>query len=408
MIRVPGLVRLGSSLGVRAEETQSTRHVFADYLRGAMTRAGVLMSPELSLEISWVWSSVVLLSETVGTLPLIIYKRQADGGKVRATDHPLYRTLRTRPNPQHTAAEFWSLLQADVETRGNALAQRVSVRDKIELWPIPWKRVEAKDLGGGEALYLVDDGMGRKRELRRDQVMHFRGPLGNGLVAESPSERFRNLYALAWAIEAYIEFSFKNGARFSGVFKKAQGSLTDKAYANLKEWLATEYQGVVNSGRPLLLEEGLEFQSNSQTHDESKVVDLWDKVGAAIARVHRVPLHMLAAYIAQPRANMEQAAQEFISMSLRSRCTRVSDRVNCDLLEDGEEYFAEHLYEDLLRGDTAARYTAYMQAVGGPWMAADEARLRENLNPLGGEYGEVLKPLNMSGAAAGKADPEKT
>jgi len=151
----------------------------------------------------------------------------------------------------------------------------------------------------------------------------------------------------------------------------------------------------------MLLEEGLEFSATAQTNEQAQVVELHEKVTAAIARVYGVPLHALASNIAQPRANMEQQASEFVAMALRPRLVRFEERLQVDVIRD-PNYFAEFNLEELLRGDAATRAIVYRALIEIGVMTRNEARVRENMNPLPG-LDEPLTPLNMQRGDAAAA-----
>lgn len=395
-------------LGERADASaQSTRQLFAGFLRDSVTAAGISITPQKSLQISAVWSSVCILSEAVGSLPLIVYRRLPNGGKERAVDHPMYRVLRYRPNRRHTAAEFRSLEQADVESYGEAFAKKITINGEVrELLPIEARRVEDVDeKSDGDLMYKIVSRDGTDARWHDGKsIVHLRGPGGDGIRGAPVAEQFRELFALAFGLEMFLSYSLKNGTRTSGVLAPATGSLGDKAWERLKDWLSRDHQGLENTGKLLALPEQMQFTKTSMNFEEAQVADLDARILARIARVYRIPLHMLADAIAQPRANMEQQGREFIDQALRGRLKRWEERYNAEFFDDGSEYFCEFLLDDLLRGDAATRALVYRALAELGILTRNEVREAENRNPLPG-LDEPLTPLNMSRGAAGAGAP---
>lgn len=393
-----GILRIQAALGLRAAGADPGLYgslaPFIEVYGSRSTAAGVAISPRRSMQISAVYGCVSILSNAVASLPLELYRRKENGGKERATDHPLYNVLKYRPSQRHTASEFRALMQRDVETCGNGYAVKVTVAGVVEqLVYVTPERVEVERDDGGRIWYLIGDEDGRgKTPFAADRVFHLRGPFGDGIVAAAPATEFRELFGLAYAIEAFLSNSFRNGVRHSGVLQTAN-KLGDKAYDRLKNWIKEEYEGLLNAGKILLLEEGLTFQGASQSNRDAQVVDLLEKVTAAIARIYGVPLHALASNIAQPRANMEQEAAEFVAMALRSRLVRWEERLQVDVIRD-PKVFSEFNLEELLRGDVGTRAQVYRHLVEIGVMTRNEVRVRENLSPLPG-LDEPLTPLNM-------------
>lgn len=398
-----GLARIQASLGLRADAGHTAKYgplaPFIEVFGSRATGSGVAITPARAMQISAVYGCVRILADAIATLPLDVYERTGDGGKKRAVDHPAYALLKWRPNARHTASEFRDLIQGDVEVHGNGYAVKVLVDGRLDqLVPVAAHRVRVHEDRAGELTYeIAPKSLGSPTFLEASRVMHLRGPFGDGVVAGSPCVEFRELFGLAWAIEVFLGATFGNGVRVSGVLSSPT-KLGDKAYENLKAWLRDEYQGYANAGKPLLLEEGLTWTGNSQTNEQAQVVELHEKVTAAIARVYQVPLHKLASNIAQPRANMEQSFAEFVGDALRSRLVRWEERIQVDVLDADPRYFAEFNLEDLLRGDTATRTLVYRTLVEIGVMTRNEVRIRENLNPLPG-LDEPLTPLNMQRGA---------
>lgn len=398
-------VRRSFGIGAMASDIDDRGYgklgAFVDVLGSTMTAAGVTMNRERALQISTVSAAVLHVTETLATLPLKTY-RQTNDTKEEAKDHPLYRILQVRPNPDHTAAELRALLMEDVELDGNGVAVKVTIGGEVEeLLYVEADRVQRLERMG-EVRYRIDRGVGESALLLTpDQVLHLRGPFGRAGWAASPCDQYRELFGLAWALEAYVAWSFANGAKVGGVLE-SPNLLSPAARKNLVEFMK-QYEGV-RGRKTMLLEEGLKYSKTAQTHDEAQVVELQEKVDAKMARVFRVPLHLLASHIAQPRANMEQQGQEFVSLSLRSRAVRIEQRIAHSCLPLSGEYYCEHLFDALERGDLMARVNAYVQMITNGVMSPNEVRRKENLNPRpGGD--EFIRPLNMGPANA--ATPER-
>src|SRR5512139_3318546 len=105
---------------------------------GARSAAGVYVSPESGLRCTPVYAAVRVIAETAGSLPVHVYRRLPNGGKERATEHPLERLMSSRPNAWTSAPEFIMALQADALTHGGGYAYANRAGDKIvELLRLP-------------------------------------------------------------------------------------------------------------------------------------------------------------------------------------------------------------------------------------------------------------------------------
>lgn len=371
---------------------------FADYLRGSMSSAGVRMNADRAMRVSAVAGCVRILAEGVGSLPFKVYRRLPNGGKEEATDHPAWRLLTMAPNQRHTPEEYFSLQQRDLELEGNALAIRVRTGmtgPVRELVPIEWRRVTVREQTNGRLVYEVaSKGMGSVDRFPEERVLHVRGPFGDAVCGASVVSEFTDLFGLAYAIQQYLGYTFKNGTRLSGVLQ-TDTALSSPALIRLKEQFKEKYAGVGNAGETLILEEGLKFNAVAQTNRDAQTVELQDKVDSGIARVFSVPLHMLAQHIAQPRANMEQAAREFVQNALRSRIRRVEARYDLDVLGGDPEFFCRFDLDELLRGDAKTRADVDAVYLDRGVKNANEVRGGLGLNPRAG--GDTyVRPLNMS------------
>lgn len=376
---------------------------------GAATAAGVSVTPENSLRYTAVLACVRVLAEGVASLPCILYERQRDGGKARATGHALYRLLHDAPNPVQTAFEFYEIGMAQALLWGNFYAEiDWDERGRVRaLWPLPaWRMTPMWDRGG-KVYELELDSMDKVR-FSDYQILHVPGFGYDGTAGRSMISLAREAVALGIAAQQFGSAFFGNGAR-PGVVLEHPGQLGDEAYKHLKESWNEQHQGLSNAHRVAILEEGMKLQTLGVPPEDAQFLETRQFQRSEIAAIFRVPPHMIGDLERATFSNIEQQSQDFLTSSLQPWLRRWEQRLARSLLVGAERarYFAEYLVDALLRGDTATRYAAYATGRQWGWLSVNDIRARENMNPVDGGD-EYLVPLNMveaGGEAAGEEAP---
>jgi HK97 family phage portal protein len=369
-----------------------------DWAGGDSTSAGVPVTATTALRMSAVWGCVRILSESVASLPLLTYMRDGDR-RIRANDHPLYTLLHDAPNGEMTAWTFRVVMMAHLCLRGNAYAEieRDRIGRPIGLWPLPLDQffVLPKRVSGAICYEVTDRYAGGVKIVPSEQMMHLMGLSLNGLVGLSPIAQARESIGLGLAAEEFGARFYKNGANLGGVLEHP-GKLSDEAARKLRESWAARHGGLKNSHKTAVLEEGLTYKPIGINPKDANFIESRNFQVTDIARIFRVPPHMLAQLDRATWSNMEQQSQEFVTHTLGPWLTMWEQAISWKLLSASErsKYFAEFLVDALLRGDTAARYNAYAQGRQNGWLSANDIRIRENMDPV--EGGDVyLVPLNM-------------
>jgi HK97 family phage portal protein len=377
---------------------------------GQPTGSGVTVTDQTALRVTAVLSCVKVLSESISTLPLMVFERQENGDKRPAAGHPLTSVLHTLANGESTAQSVRETLCAHVLLRGNAYARvvRDGGGDVREIWPIaPGCIQPQRPRPGGPLVFHVSETGVPPETLRTDQVWRIPGLSWGGATGLSPIGIARESVGLALALEQNTASALKNGARIAGIVSHPN-VMDDPEYLRFKGSWDEAYAGVTNAGKTVILEQGAKFEKVGMTFEDLQFLELKKFQVAEIARLFRVPLHMLYDTQAQPRANMEQASLEFVIFTLRPWLVRFEQTITRDLLAPSERarYFAEHNVAGLLRGDFAARMAGYAQGRQWGWWSVNDVRRLENLNGIGPEGDVYLQPLNMTPAgAAPPADP---
>lgn len=367
----------------------------------APTMSGVSVGPDNALKLSTVFACVRLLSETIASLPLVVYQRQPDGGRAEAFGHPLYDLLHDAPNTNQTAIEFRQMMTAHALLRGNAYARIVPGARGFadQLIPLHPDRVTPEELPDGNLRYRV---VGLPNPLNDDQMLHLKGMSFDGKLGVSVVTFMRESIGLGLAAEHYGSRFFGNSATPSGVLRKTDGkTLSEPAAKRLKEsWSAAHSGSRQNS--VAVLEEGLEYQAIGVSNKDSQFTELREFQAEDIAgRWFGVPPHMigLTSKATSWGSGIEQMGIGFVVYTLLPWLKRWEQAISRDLILAPRLYFVEHVVAGLLRGDTQARYAAYATGRQWGWLSVNDVRRLENMNPVtGGDA--YLSPLNMSPAAA--------
>ena len=358
--------------------------------------SGLRVSPDAALRLSAVYACVRILSETMASLPLVLYRNRADGSKDRVTDHWLYPLLCRRPNRFQNPFEWREMLQGHLALRGNAYNQIVTNPrgEIVELIPIHPDRVRIELLRSGEFRYRVTDRFGEESILARGDVWHLRGLSSDGLLGMSPIDLARESLGMALAAQDYGARFFANDAKPTGGWIEFPGSFKDPEAKKVFRESYQAAQSGANRGKVLVLENGMKFHEVGVTNKDAQFLELRKFQITDIARLFRVPPHMIADLDRATFSNIEQQSLEFVMHTMTPWAERWEASIESELLLDGDDLEIEFDFSNLMRGDAASRSAYYQSGIQNGWLTRNEARIAENLNPIDG-LDEPLRPLNM-------------
>lgn len=374
---------------------------------GTLAATGVYVSPETALRYTTVLICVRVLAESVASLPCILYKRRADGGKDRATDHPLYQVLHDRANGWNTAFEYTEGTMCNLATRGNGYAyiDRNSRGQTVGLTPLNPDGVTITQAMDWSPLYEATMPDNTRQKLRTAEMHHIRGPLPKGYVGQSMISLAREAIGLGMAAESFGSHIYRNGVQPTGVLQHP-GRIGPEATENLRAQFSDKYAGLENSGKPLLLEEGMTWAAMSLKPVDAEFIASRKFQRSEIAGIFRVPAHLVNDLERATFSNIEHQTLDFVVHSLRPWLKRWEQAINRDLLATSErgDYFAEFLIDDFLRGDFKTRMEGYAAGIQNGIWSPNEVRIRENSNKReGGD--EFWRPANMYPPEAGGTMP---
>jgi len=362
----------------------------------ARTGSGMRVSPDSALRLAAVYACVRVLSESMASLPLVIYQRRADGGKDKVTDHWLYRLLAKRPNRFQNPFEWREMLQGHLALRGNAYNQIITNAkgEVVELMPLHPDRIRLELLPSGEYRYRFTDRFGNESILPRGEVWHLRGLSSDGLLGMSPIELARENLGMALAAQDYGARFFANDAKPTGGWIEFPGSFKDSEAKKVFRESYQQAQSGANRGKVLVLENGMKFHEVGVTNKDAQFLELRKFQITDVARLFRVPPHMIGDLDRATFSNIEQQSLEFVMHTMTPWAERWEASIESELLLEGDDIEVEFDFANLMRGDAASRASYYQSGIQNGWLTRNEARIAENLNPLDG-LDEPLRPLNM-------------
>lgn len=386
---------------------------YSFYMGGSS--AGKNVNERSAMQMTAVYSCVRILAEAVAGLPLHLYRYKEDGGKERAIDNNLYHLLHDEPNKEMSSFIFRETLMTHLLLWGNAYAQiiRNGKGEVVALYPLMPNKMQVDRDENGELCYIYTRSSNEAKTMEgvtvyltpRD-VLHIPGLGFDGLVGYSPIAMAKNAIGLAIATEEYGAKFFANGAAPSGVLEHP-GTIKDPS--RLRENWNSTFGGSANSGKVAVLEEGMKYTPISISPEQAQFLETRKFQIDEIARIFRVPPHMVGDLEKSSFSNIEQQSLEFVKYTLDPWVIRWEQSLSRALLNEDEKrkYFFKFNLEGLLRGDYESRMSGYAVARQNGWMSANDIRELENMDKISAEDGGDLYlingnmlPLNKAGAYA--------
>ncbi|MDI6618014.1 MAG: phage portal protein [Clostridiales bacterium] len=381
-------------------ENRTPGSSYAFYLGGSSS--GKLVTERSAMQMTAVYACVRILSEAIAELPLHLYRYKKGGGKEKAIGHPLYLLLHDEPNPEMSSFVFRETLMTHLLLWGNAYAQiiRNGKGQVIALYPLMPNKMTVNRDTNGQLYYQyqrssdeVHTMKGSMVILQPSDVLHIPGLGFDGLVGYSPIAMAKNAIGLAIATEEYGSKFFANGAAPSGVLEHP-GTIKDPSKVR-ESWQQT-FGGSSNSNKIAVLEEGMKYTPISISPEQAQFLETRKFQINEIARIFRVPPHMVGDLEKSSFSNIEQQSLEFVKYTLDPWVIRWEQSIQRRLLTPDEKksYFVKFNVEGLLRGDYASRMNGYATARQNGWMSANDIRELENLDRIPAEQGGDLYLIN--------------
>ena len=386
-----------------------------DSTRGYLVQSGVKVNEENALKYTAVYACIRVLSETLASLPLHVYrKRTTGGGQDRATDHPLYDILHAVPNDEMPSMTWRETAMAHVLTGGNCYSEIILNRrgEVASLYPIPWTQMKpVRNLKTREIEYELSD-RGRIETLPAAKILHIPGLGFNGIKGYSPIRMAMESIGLGLAAESFGARFFGSGTHLGGIIEHPQG-MSDEAFNRLKKSFEEEYGGLQKSHGTIILEEGAKYNKLGMPLDEAQFLETRKFQKTEIAGIYRVPPHMIADLEKATFSNIEHMSLEFLMYSMRPWIYRWEQYMNWKLFSLAERkdrgLFTEFAITALLRGDTKSQAEALHIARQDGIVNADEWREMIGMNPQEGNAGKVyLANGNLRSTEALAKEPAGT
>ena len=385
----------------RDKPTNATSGSSYRFFLGGST-SGKAVTERSAMQITAVYSCVRILAEAIAGLPLHLYTYKEDGGKEKAIGHPLYLLLHDEPNPEMSSFVFRETLMTHLLLWGNAYAQiiRNGKGEVVALYPLMPNRMTVDRDSSGQLFYSYQmnnsDAPTMKAGtviLKPSDVLHIPGLGFDGLVGYSPIAMAKNAIGLAIATEEYGAKFFANGATPGGLLEYP-GTVKDPD--RVRESWNKGFSGSQNAGKVAILEEGMKYTPISIAPEQAQFLETRKFQINEIARIFRVPPHMVGDLEKSSFSNIEQQSLEFVKYTLDPWVVRWEQSLSRALFtpEEKKQYFFKFNVEGLLRGDYQSRMNGYATARQNGWMSANDIRELENLDRIPAEEGGDLYLIN--------------
>lgn len=344
------------------------------------SKAATPVTVDSALQLSAVWACIKLIAETVGALPINVYRvNPATGERKLDNTHWLAVLLAGKVNRWQTRQEFMECMTYQLALLGNNYAVKQYSADKksiISLIPLMTPQMEVFLERTGAITYRYQETEGLR--VYAEQSIWQNKIFGNGIVGLSPLSYARNSIGIAQAAEASVSKIYQNGGKPSGVLMIDKIMTADQR-KQVKENFAEMAEG--NEDRLFVLEAGMKYEQLSLSPQDIELLESRRFQIEDIARFFGVPSVLIndASQSTAWGSGIQQIVSGWYRLGLRPYLERYEASIKANLLGPDERLTidVEFDFNALLQADFAERIKTYKDGIQGGVMTPNQARTQE-------------------------------
>lgn len=342
-----------------------------------------------------VLSCVKLLSDSISTMPVNIYKRKKNGSRSIANTHRLFWTLKNKPNNLMTTTTFLRLIVVNLLLNGNAYIYKIkdNAGKVFSLMPLDPTKYKVEVRNGIKVFVNTETGYTYTDE----DIIHIIGLTLDGLTGLSVIEYSSESIAINNTIKKFAKKYFRNSANPSGYLKATKTVDNQETINRLKANFANDMTGIDNAGKVPLLEEGFEYQPINISAKDAMMLEVLNYGVEEICRIFGVPSSKLGSKNNTSYASQEQDNINYLQV-LTPWIKTIENALNVFLFSQSEQgvFYVEFNVDSILRATTLERYQAHNLALQSGWKTRDEIREIEGLEKMNTpESSTLIIPLNQ-------------
>jgi len=349
---------------------------------------GVNVNSETAMKHTTVYACVNVKAQGLSSVPFTLYEENEDGGRDKAKNHPLFNILGKQANPLMTSQTWREMVVQDIELRGTHFSQIVRNRggEIVALYPLAFDcmtvelTVNSSNIPTLKFTYNIN---GKETIFSNDKILRIVGlPSSNGILGVTPIGQNAQSIGLGVQTETFGSKFFENGANGSGILSTDKSMSDTESIDRLATQFGTKYQGLANSKKPIVLEDGMKWQPITISNNDSQFLETRTFQKGEIASIFRVSPHLINEMSSATFSNITELSLEHVKYCLMPVAIKIEASIWSQLLTPSEQkkYYSEFNFNGLLRGDFKTRTEGYKNAINAGYMTPNEARRLENMN----------------------------
>ena len=379
------------------EEKTEERNMNTNTSITSLFREEEIISEDNVLKIPTVKACVELIAGTIAQLPIYLYKETNDGSVERVEDYRCI-LLNDEPNELQTGYSFKKHMVKDyifygasynyIDRNGNTVTELQNLKTKnvrVDKYVQDGFRVVDADIN----VVATEEGRITRNSQDNVKILSTLKPYDciialnestDGVTSKGVLEYGKDIFKVAIEEKKYTSSIYKNGALPLGILKTT-GRLTQPAIERLKASWQSLYSGAQNSGKTVVLEEGLDYTPVSLKPGDLLLTENRKDTIGDICKLFNIP-ESLVDVTKIKYGSLEQNNIHFLQYTLSPIITSIESGLNKSLLLEDEKrqgYFFAFDTSEVLRSTDREKYEAAKVAVDGGLMSINEARYRLNL-----------------------------